>query len=430
MTPELGLLLAFGLFLGLIVLGLPVPFSILLPGVAYLYFLGGWAGFKALGFVSWANLNSFTLTAIPLFIFMAEILERSGLIQRSYNALARLLSPIPGGLLQTNIFGCAVFAAVSGSSVTTAAAIGTSALPQLLTRGYGKQLTAGSLAAGGTLGILIPPSLAMIIYSTFTETSVSQLFLAGVVPGLILTAMFMAYIAVKALVQPGLAPREAGPQSVGEGLRFVVDLLPIGVLILVTLGSIYSGWATPTEAAAVGCATAIILSVAFGSFSPRDFLIALRRTTLLAGNIMFLVFAAYVFSHAISFGGVGEKFTAYVVGLDLSRFEFFLVLAILYSVLGALVESIGIIVITVPLLFPVLAHYGIDPIWFGIVLVVFIEMGQITPPIGINLFVIQSLWKGKLKDVVIGTVPFHLLMFLLLLMLVVWPQLALWLPGK
>ena len=430
MTPELELLVAFVVFLSLIVVGMSVPFAILLPGVLYLYLLSGWAGFKALGVVSWANLNSFTLTAIPLFILMAEILERGGLIQRTYNALARLMSPVPGGLLQTNIFGCAVFAAVSGSSVTTAAAIGTSALPQLLERGYSKKLAAGSLAAGGTLGILIPPSLAMIIYSTFTETSVSQLFLAGVIPGAILTTMFMAYIAVKALVQPHLAPRERGPESFRQGLGFIVALLPLGFLIAVTMGSIYTGLATPTEAAAIGCVVAIVLSVAFGSLDFRGFLFALRRTTLVTGNIMFLVFSAYVFSHAISMGGVGESFTNYVIGLDLNKVEFLIVLFILYSAMGALVESLGMIVITVPLVFPILAHYGIDPIWFGVILVVFMEMGQITPPIGINLFVIQSLWRGTLKDVVIGTVPFHAMMFALILLLLVFPELALWLPGK
>jgi len=430
MTPEVGLLCAFVMFLVMISVGLAVPFAILLPGMAYLYFLSGIAGFKALGLVSWANINSFTLTAIALFVLMAEILENSGLIARTYNSLSKLLAPIPGGLLQANIAGCAAFAAVSGSSVVTAAAIGTAALPQLMQRGYHKGLSAGSLAAGGTLGILIPPSLALIIYSSFTDTSVSKLFMAGVIPGLILTLLFMVYIAIRAIVQPGIAPKEKGPESAGEILKLAADLVPIGTLILVTIGSMYTGLATPTEAASVGCVIAIIFSTTVGELTLQGFLAALRRSTLLVGNIMFLIFAAFVFSHAISFGGVGERVTAQVIGLQLTKIEFFAALFILYTALGALVESLGMIVITVPLIFPMLSHYGVDPVWFGIVLVVFIEMGQITPPIGINLFVIQSLWRGQLKDVVVGTVPFHILMLVLLLTLLIWPEIALWLPSR
>jgi len=429
-TPAFGLVTALGLFLGLIAVGMPVPFAIFLPGMAYLFFLTGWTGLKALGFISWANLNNFTLTAIPLFILMAQILENSGLIGRTYKSLAKLLSPIPGGLLQANIVGCAMFAAVSGSSVTTAAAIGTTALPQLMQRGYHKPLAAGSLAAGGTLGILVPPSLAMIVYSIFTETSVAKLFMAGIVPGILLSLMFMTYIGIRCTMNSAIAPRERGPSSIRDALKLSLDLLPIGLLIGVTIGSMYAGWATPTEAATEGCALAMVLAMTVGDLSLPGFLLALRRSVLVVGNLMFLIFAAYVFSHAISFGGVGETVTGYVIGLHLSRTEFFLFLFVLYTVMGALVESVGMIVITVPLIVPMLSHYGINPIWFGIVLVVFIEMGQISPPIGINLFVIQSLWRGTLSDVVLGTIPFHMLMFVLLLALVAWPAIALWLPSK
>jgi C4-dicarboxylate transporter DctM subunit len=429
-TPGFGLIIALVLFLGLIAAGMSVPFAILLPGMAYLFFLTGWTGLKALGFISWANLNNFTLTAIPLFILMAQVLENSGLIGRTYKSLAKLLSPIPGGLLQANIVGCAMFAAVSGSSVTTAAAIGTTALPQLMQRGYHKPLAAGSLAAGGTLGILVPPSLAMIVYSIFTETSVAKLFMAGVVPGILLSVMFMIYIGIRCAMNSHLAPREAGPESLHDASRLVLDLLPIGLLIAVTIGSMYLGWATPTEAATEGCILAMALAITVGDLTFVGFLLALRRSVLVVGNLMFLIFAAYVFSHAISFGGVGETVTGYIMGLQLTRTEFFLFLFVLYTVMGALVESVGMIVITVPLIVPMLSHYGIDPIWFGIVLVIFIEMGQISPPIGINLFVIQSLWQGKLSDVVRGTIPFHVLMLVLLLALVAFPAIALWLPGR
>jgi C4-dicarboxylate transporter, DctM subunit len=383
---------------------------------------------KGLGLVSWGSTNSFTLTSIPLFILMAEIMQRSGLSLRVYNGLSKLVSALPGGLLQTNIAGCALFSAISGSSVATAAAIGTAALPQLTQRRYDARLAAGSLAAGGTLGILIPPSIAMIVYGTFTETSIAKLFMAGVVPGILLTLMFMTYIGVKAWTNPAVAPRESGPRNAAELRAALQDVTPFVLLIGGTMGSIYYGLVTPTEAAAVGCVMAALIALAWGGLTRAAMNEAVRSTILISGNILFIVYAAFVFSYAISLGGVGEAFTAYLISLDLSRLEFFLALFVLYTVLGCLVESLGMIVITVPLLYPVLLQYGIDPVWFGIVLVVFIELGQISPPLGINLFVIQSIWTGKLADVVMGTIPFHLIMFVLLAMLVFWPEIALWLP--
>jgi tripartite ATP-independent transporter DctM subunit len=418
----------FALFLVLLAVGMRVPLAIAVSGTVYLVAHGGLDAFKGLGLVSWGSTNSFTLTSIPLFILMAEIMQRSGLSLRVYNGLSRLVCVLPGGLLQTNIAGCAMFAAISGSSVATAAAIGTAALPQLTRRNYDRRLAAGSLAAGGTLGILIPPSIAMIVYGTFTETSIAKLFMAGVVPGILLTLMFMTYVAVKAWRDPRIAPRESGPRNSAELKQALVDLTPFVLLIGGTMGSIYFGLVTPTEAAATGCVMAAVIAAAWGGFTGAVVNEALRATILVCGNILFIVYAAFVFSYAISLGGVGEAFTAYLVGLNLSRLEFFLALFVLYTVLGCLVESLGMIVITVPLLYPVLLNYGIDPVWFGIVLVVFIELGQISPPLGINLFVIQSIWDGKLGDVVLGTIPFHLIMFALLAMLVFWPEIALWLP--
>jgi C4-dicarboxylate transporter DctM subunit len=419
----------FAVFLGLLAVGMAIPFAIGVPALLYLLLHGGLPAIRGLGLVSWGSMDSFTLTAIPLFILMAEIMQHSGLSFRIYRGLSRIVSRIPGGLLQTNIAGCAIFAAISGSSVATAASIGSVALPQLIRRNYSRQLSAGSLAAGGTLGILFPPSLAMIVYGSFTETSVAKLFMAGVVPGLILTAMFMAYIAVHASVRSDVAPAERGFTAVSELLGAIGDVLPFLFLITTIMGSIYLGLVTPTEAAAVGCVFGIGISVIWGDLSWATFVAAVRRTIRVLGNILFIIYTAYVFSYAISVAGVGEQVTAFLVGLHLSWFAFFLALFVLYTVLGCLVESLGMIVITVPLLYPVLLSYGIDPIWFGVILVMFIELGQISPPIGINLFVIQSIWEGKLSEVVIGTIPFHLIMFVLLAMLAAWPDLALWLPA-
>jgi tripartite ATP-independent transporter DctM subunit len=361
---------------------------------------------------------------------MAEILQESKLSLRVYRGLSILVAWMPGGLLQTNIAGCAIFAAISGSSVVTAASIGRVALPELQRRNYSPRLSAGSLAAGGTLGILIPPSIAMIVYGTFTETSVAKLFMAGVLPGLLLTAMFMCYIACHALVQPGVSPIVRKKHSAGEILAAFFDVIPFVVLIGGTIGSIYSGLVTPTEAAAVGCVLAMIIARFWGEFDFAVLKHALQTTVRVCGNILFIVYAAYAFSYAISYAGVGEQITQFLVGLKLSRLEFFGALFVLYTVLGCLVESLGMIVVTVPLLYPVLLQYGVDPIWFGVILVLFIEMGQISPPIGINLFVIQSIWSGKLSDVVTGTIPFHLIMFVLLGLLVLFPDIAMWLPSR
>jgi tripartite ATP-independent transporter DctM subunit len=258
---------------------------------------------------------------------------------------------------------------------------------------------------------------------------VAKLFMAGVVPGIVLTLLFMVYLAVHALIKPAVAPRETETLTRAMLLRSLVDIVPFVLLIAGIMGAIYTGVATPTEAAAAGCIFAIVIARVFGNLPWREFRASLKRSALAVSNILFITYAAFVFSYAISFAGVGEDITRFIVGLHLNKYEFFLALLVLFTALGALVESLGMIVITVPLLYPLLAQYGIDPVWFGIIVVLFIEMGQITPPIGINLFVIQSISRGSLSDVVLGTLPFHLLMFLLLVMLVAWPELALWLPS-
>jgi len=430
MSAGVELVFVLCVFLGLLCVGMTIPFAILVPSILYLLMHAGLAGLKGIGLVSWGSMDSFTLSAIPLFILMAEILQESKLSQRVYRGLSILVAWMPGGLLQTNIAGCAIFAAISGSSVVTAASIGRVALPELQRRNYSPRLSAGSLAAGGTLGILIPPSIAMIVYGTFTETSVAKLFMAGVLPGLLLISMFMSYIAFHAWLKPGVSPIVSKRYSAREIVSALVDVVPFVVLISGTIGSIYSGLVTPTEAAAVGCVLAMVIAFFWGEFNFRVLRHALQTTVRVCGNILFIIYAAYCFSYAISYAGVGEQITQFLVGLKLSRLEFFGALFVLYTVLGCLIESLGMIVVTVPLLYPVLLQYGVDPIWFGVILVMFIEMGQISPPIGINLFVIQSIWSGKLADVVMGTIPFHLIMFVLLGLLVLFPDLAMWLPGR
>ena len=428
MDLAIQLVSSFGIFLLLLAAGMAVPFAIAVPGVLYLLMQSGLTGLKGIGLVTWGSMDSFTLTAIPLFVLMAELMQRSGLSFRIYRGLAKVVARLPGGLLQTNIVGCALFASISGSSVATAASIGGVALPQLVQRNYDRKLSAGSLAAGGTLGILLPPSIAMIIYGSFTDTSVAKLFMAGVVPGVLLTLMFMAYIGVRSL-WGGAVPRGGAPERISLAAA-MADIVPFALLIGGIMGSIYAGWATPTEAASGGVTFALILCLLWGELSWQQFKDALHRTVQICGNLLFIIYSAYIYAYAIGVAGVGESVTAWLVGLNLSHFEFFGALFVLYTVLGCLVESIGMIVITVPLIYPVLATYGIDPIWFGVILVMYVELGQISPPIGINLFVIQSIWDGELSDVVLGTIPFHIIMFVLLALLTVFPGLALWLPGQ
>jgi tripartite ATP-independent transporter DctM subunit len=430
MGPELQIFIVTVLFLGLLTAGMAVPFAIAVPAVIYLLMQGGFPALNGLGLMSWGSMNTFALTAVPLFMFMADILSVSGLSNRIYNGLAKLVAPLPGGLLQTNIAGCAIFASVSGSSIATAASIGNVALPQLTGRNYNRALAAGSLAAGGTLGILIPPSFPMIIYGTFTETSVPKLFIAGVIPGLIMTGLFMLYIGIHAKIDPSVAPKEQGAKNVHEVLRALADIAPFVVLIAGTLGGLYFGVVTTTEAAVIGCFLSILLGAVFGDLTVKKLIEAMHSTVNFTGNILFLIFAAYVFSYAISFAGIGEKLTEFIVGMQLSKLQFYLVLFALFTVLGCLIESLGMIVITVPLLFPILGRYGIDPILFGVILVIYVELGQISPPIGINLFVIQSIWDGKLSEVVYGTIPFHLIMFVVLALVIFFPELALWLPQQ
>lgn len=430
MGTELQAVVVLALFALMLFSGMAVPVAIGVPAALFMYLHSGTQAFNGLGFIVWGSMNSFTLTAVPLFILMAEILGASGLSKRIYVGLSTLVAPLPGGLLQTNIAGCAVFASVSGSSVATAASLGRVSMPQLVARKYDMRLAAGSLAAGGTLGIMIPPSIAMIIYGSFTQASVPKLFMAGVIPGLILTALFMLYIGIHASLKPGAAPREKAPSSVREVMHALGQVSPFFILIAGTIGVLYAGIVTTTEAATIGCLLAAVLGVVFGELTWRGLVDALNQTIIFVGNILYLILMAFLFSAAVSFSGVSDFITQFIVGMELTRLQFFLSVFLLLTILGCLIESLGLIVIVVPLLFPMLAHYQIDPILFGIIVVLFVELAQITPPMGINLFVIQSIWSGRLGDVVYGVIPFCLIILAMAFITITWPQIALWLPAQ
>jgi tripartite ATP-independent transporter DctM subunit len=417
-----------GVLFALLLGGMWVPFAIGVAGLLAIYLADGLIGLHAIGLVAWSSVNSFTLTSIPMFILMAEILQQGGVSHRFYQGLTVLVRGLPGGLMQTNVAGCAMFAAISGSSVATAAAIGTVALPHLEQRNYNRPMAAGSLAAGGTLGILIPPSIPMIIYGTFTEVSIAKLFMAGFIPGFLLAFLFMVFIGVTAWFRPSVAPREEGHTPLREKLAALLELVPFIVLMVAVLGSIYAGLATPTEGAAVGCGVAIVVAAIWGRFGIAQFRAAMINTIRVSCTIILIVMMAFIFSYAVENAGIGTNLTKWLVGLQLSKYTFFLAIVIMYCILGCLMDSIAMIVLTIPLLFSSVVSYGFDPVWFGIILVLLLELGQITPPFGINLFVIQSISKWPLGEIVRGSSPYWAIILGYVALLTAFPQIVTWLP--
>ncbi|NIZ00029.1 TRAP transporter large permease [Thalassospira lucentensis] len=423
-------ILAFGLLVGLILGGFWVQFSVSTAGLLYIWLQTGFSGWKALGLVSWGSANSFTLAAIPLFVFMAEILLGSGLSGRLYNGVAPFIRWLPGGLLHTNIAGCGIFAAISGGSAPTAAAMSTVALPELSKRGYNRRIVAGSLAAGGTLGILIPPSITMIIYATFTETSIAHLFAAGLVPGILLALAYMGFIMLRIWRNPSLVPVERTKPSAGELRRAAGDILPFLLLIFVVLGSIYGGLATPTEAGAIGVIGATAIAAIYRRVSKTMMIEAISRTLRMSGNILFIVFTSMIFAYATALSGVGDNLAHWLETSGYSKFVFLLMIMVTFAVLGCFMEGLGMIAIIVPVIFPALMAMGVDPVWFGVFVVILIELGQLTPPLGVILFVVASSSdKVTVEDVALGVAPFFVIILLFILLLIAVPDIALWFPS-
>ena len=382
----------------------------------------------ALGDVMWENGIEFLLIAIPLFILMGEILLRSGIAERMYSALAQWLSWLPGGLMHSNVGSCALFAATSGSSVATAATIGTVALPEVDRHRYNERLFVGTLAAGGTLGILIPPSINLIIYGLLTDTSVPQLYLAGFVPGLLLAVLFMATVVVACLFRRGWGgtPIET---SWAMRVRSLVHLLPPLGIFLVVVGSIYAGLATPTEAASLG----VVASLALAAFARSLNLEMLRRavegTMRTTAMVMLIILAAIFLNFVLAAIGLTQALSQFVLELGLTPMQTLLVVIAFYLVLGCFMETLSMLLTTTPLIVPIIVSLGFDPVWFGILMMVMLETALITPPIGVNLYVVQGVrGRGSMNDVITGTLPFVATMFVMIALLVLFPELALWLP--
>ena len=419
----------FALLIGLMTLGLHVAFVMFAISMLGAVFYLGTPAVMEYGTQYWGATNNFVLVAVPLFVLLGELLVRGGFTDRMYRSLSDWLNPLPGGLLHTNIGASAMFAAVSGSSVATAATIGTVAIPAFKGRGYDPRLVLGSIAAGATLGILIPPSINMIIYGAMTNTSVGRLYAAGVVPGLLLTGLFMAVVVVACWWKPSLAGAKSAPAPLGERLWRLVDLLPPTILFVVVMGSIYLGWATPTESAALGVVMALVLCIAYGKFSIKMMHECFVTTVSVTAMIMLIAAAAFYLNFVLGLMGVPQALANFASQLGTSPLVMLAVLTVFYLILGCFLDALAMIIGTIPIVFPLITALGIDPVWFGIYLVVMAELALITPPVGMNLYVVQGIRKeGLITDVIVGTLPFLVMMLLLVLLLVVWPDLALWLP--
>ena len=388
---------------------------------------------RAIGESFWQNGREFILIAIPMFVLMGEILLRSGITQRMYDAMARWLSWLPGGLMHSNIGACALFAATSGSSVATAATISTVALPEVERRGYNERLFLGTLAAGGTLGILIPPSINLIVYGLLTDTSVPKLYLAGFLPGLLLASLFALTVIVACIVRPAWGG-ERVLSSWMERFRVLVDLLPPLGIFMVVVGSIYAGFATPTEAASLGVVASLILAAARRVLTWTMLRDAIEGAMTTTAMVMLIILAAIFLNFTLATTGLTRLLTDFITGLGLGPYQLLLVIVVFYLVLGCFMETFSMLITTAPLIVPIVA--GLDfgladahetKIWFGILLIILLEAALITPPIGVNLYVVQGVrGKGSMVDVIVGSLPFVITMFIMIGLIMAFPGIALW----
>jgi C4-dicarboxylate transporter DctM subunit len=418
--------------------GLHVAGALGLIGMILMYLFSDRPLWDMLGQIAWNVNSSFVLVAVPLFVMMGEILIYSRLSERLYQALSHWLAPLPGGLLHSNIAFCAVFGAISGSSAACAATVGAVALPSFRARRYNERLVIGTLAAGGTLDILIPPSIAMIIYGVLAEESIGRLYLAGFIPGVMLAGIFMFIIAVAAKIWPSVAPREVAP-SWRVRLLGLISLFPVILLMFIVLGTIYLGVATPTEAAAFGVVASFIIA-ALNRQVTRHMLRQVVVTTVRTSSmIMLIVTSAFILSFALAILGVPAQLTQLVSGLQLTPVTFVLILVVFFMILGTFMEALSMMVTTMPILVPVLKSMGVDLVWFGIIMVILLEAALVSPPEGLNLYIIQGIRKsvseqaglkvGTMMDLWIGILPFMAGMAICIALLLMFPDIALWLPN-
>jgi tripartite ATP-independent transporter DctM subunit len=417
------------ILLALIALAVPIAASLGWLGLILQFTEGSMPLHRAISDIAWQTSTDFLLVAIPMFVMLGEILLRAGITERMYDGIVKWLGWLPGGLMHSNIGSSALFAATSGSSVATAATIGTVAVPQIEKRGYNEPLFLGTIAAGGTLGILIPPSINLILYGLLTETSVPELYLAGFLPGFLLALLFMLTVIILCVIKP-----EWGGETLvytwSERLKALPALIPPLGIFVVVVGSIYAGWATPTEAASLGVVAAMILAAFNGKLTINMMREAIEGTMRTTAMIMLIIIAAVFLNFVLSVIGLTQALADFVTGLGWSPMQTMLMIVLILVVVGCFMETLSMLLTTAPLITPIVVALGFDPVWFGILLMVLLETALITPPIGINLYVVQGIrGRGEMMDVMKGAAPFVVTMFAMIALLLIYPKIALWLPS-
>lgn len=428
MDPFTLTLLLVGLLVLLLAAGVWVALALFLVGFAALWLAGIDDTGLIMATTTWGSSAAWTLTALPLFIWMGEILFRTRLAEDLFRALTPWLDRVPGRLLHANIFGCGLFAAVSGSSAATCATIGRMTLPELERRGYDERMALGTLAGSATLGLLIPPSLILIVYGVAAEVSIARLFIAAALPGLLVILLFTGYTAIWALRNPQLQPVETTSASWRDRFRVLPKLLPLLALIGFVIGSIYFGWATATEAAVLGVIGALAIAAAGGALGWQNFKASLLAATRTSCMIALILAGASFLSVAMGFTGLPGLLAEWIGTPGLSAGMLIFVLTIFFVAVGCFLDGISVVVLTTSIVMPFVTRVGIDPLWFGVYLVLVVEMSQITPPVGFNLFVVQSLTGSDILKVARAALPFFILMLIAIIMLGTFPQIATWLP--
>ncbi len=424
--------IAIFLFVLFLLLGSGVWVGLSLLGVAFVgmeLFTSRPAG-DAMITKIWTSSSSWTLTALPLFIWMGEILYRTRLSEDMFKGLSPWMARLPGGLVHTNIVGCTVFAAVSGSSAATLTTVGKMSIPELRSRNYPENMVIGTLAGAATLGLMIPPSLTLIVYGVTINESITKLFMAGVVPGLVLALMFMSYVAIQSRFSKDWNPTPEPPMSLGEKLKNSRFLIPVLCLIAVVIGSMYLGYATATEAAAFGVIGSMLLALTQGSLTWATFTDSLMGAVRTSAMIALILSGAAFLSLSMGFTGLPRGLANLIASLELSRFELLMALLVFYIILGCFLDGISSVVLTMAVVEPMIREAGIDIIWFGIFIVVVVEMAQITPPIGFNLFVLQGMTHHEMNFIARAAIPMFLIMVVMVFVLIAFPELATWLPDN
>jgi len=378
----------------------------------------------------WGTSSSWTLTALPLFVWMGEILFRTKLSENLFKGLSPWLSKLPGGLIHVNVVGCALFAAISGSSAATVATVGKMSIPELRKRKYPEKILLGSLAGSGTLGLLIPPSIILIIYGVTIEDSIAKLFMAGILPGIMLAVIFMLYVVIWSILNKSKMPKISQNYSFLEKIKRSKQLLPVILLISGVIGSIYTGVATATEAASLGVVGALILSLFQRTLNKETFKLSLLGATKTSCMIAFILAGSTFLSLAMGFTGLPRNLAIWIQELNLSPYMLIFILTIFYIILGMFLDGISAVVLTMAIIEPMIRQAGFDMIWFGIYLVIVVEMAQITPPVGFNLFVLQGMANKDMSFIAKSAFPLFLLMILAVIIIIIFPEIALWLPNK